>query len=720
MSTETDRKIEFDISGGQTNIATGNSIIYVNQYVGANKSDNQSCIITYRQNIIYTNNFVGRENEINEIIEKLKKSNRLLISGMGGIGKTTILKKLYHTMIERYKNTSKKFGYFEYELSMEDTIYNALEFEKIGDRNIDVQKAKRVLEDYANGGETIIFIDNVPIEKYIELQQLDSIKGKIVITSRQNEYENYETVFIDKMSAEECKEIFKKESGILEDSQDLDYIISSLIGCHTLTVKMLAKIARKKQWTIDELKNKLLDMGFKIKYIDSGKMTNILTEYKKLYSISELNIHEQNILEGFSLLREAKLDKGRYQKFLALDAEDLENDELYELYEKGWLEKAGDKFSIHPVFAEFISESRKMDISNHLELYEVIKLLCSSLDDLDMLKKQNYLTEIVSFGKNVPIKWDVDREIYNIAYLAKYFAEYNSAIILLHRIDENREEDYIKAQLLLSEIYLNISDFQKAKEQLDRIKEIWSDEVVKKKLLYLYIEYKINYSLYLDKSGEILDREKAIKELREVMELEMEELTRARIYNCLGGFYTNLNCSTENLNKALEYHEKARRIRENDKDKLGLAKTYNNIGNVYFCKSLCENKIDDNLQKAEEYYHMSLGLRQEALNSNHPDIARVLVHLGNVYVNQGKYEEALLLMQNGLSIRKKSLGEFALEVGVTYFNMAQAYRGLLNKENTLQCVNNAKKIYLLLYGEDSDKYRDICEKCKKILKICKG
>lgn len=77
-------------------------------------------------------------------------------------------------------------------------------------------------------------------------------------------------------------------------------------------------------------------------------------------------------------------------------------------------------------------------------------------------------------------------------------------------------------------------------------------------------------------------------------------------------------------------------------------------------------------------------------------------------------------MQNGLSIRKKSLGEFALEVGVTYFNMAQAYRGLLNKENTLQCVNNAKKIYLLLYGEDSDKYRDICEKCKKILKICKG
>lgn len=716
MTENQERKIEINVhDGGQANIALDNGNIDATQ-CNMNKKIFQSNIITYGQNITYTNNFVGRENEINEILEKLEDSNRLLIRGMGGIGKTTILKKLYHTMVERYKNTNKKFGYFEYELSMDDTIYNALEFEKIGDRNIDVQKAKRVLEAYANDGEIIIFIDNVPIEKYNELQQLDSIKGKIVITSRQNEYENYETVFIDKMSVEECKEIFKKESGILGDSQDLDYIINTLIGRHTLTIKLLAKIAKKKQWGINILKNKLLDVGFKIEYIDSGKMTNILIEYKKLYSISELNIHEQNILEGFSLLREAKLDKDKYQKFLALDAEDLENDELYELYEKGWLEKEGDKFSIHPVFAEFISETREIGISNHLELYEVIKLLCSSLDDSDMLKKQNYLTEIISFGKNAPIKWDVEREIYNIAYIAKFFAEYNSAIILLHRIEKKQEELFIKAQLLLSEVYLNISDFQKAKERLDRIKEIWFDEVVKKELLYLYIEYKINCSLYLEKSNKNLDKEKAINELEEIMELEMEELTQARIYNCLGGFYTNLNLSTENLNKALEYHEKARWIRENNKDNLGLAKTYNNIGNVYFYMSLCENKNEDNLKKAEEYYRMSLDLRQKLLNSNHPDIARVLVHLGNVCVNRGKYEEALLLMQKGLRIRKKSLGDCALEVGMTYFNMAQAYRGLLDEKNMLQCVKNAKKIYLLLYGKDSDKYRDMCEKCKKIIK----
>lgn len=712
---DSDKNIILNVNGGQANIVMDNGRINFEQSNMTHKLFTESNIITYGQDITYTNNFVGREDEINEVIEKLKKSDRLLISGMGGIGKTSILKKLYHSMIELYKNTNRKFGYFEYEISMEDTIYNALKFEKVGDRNIDVQNAKRVLEDYANCGEILIFIDNVPTEKYNELQQLGSIKGKIVVTSRQNEYENYETVFINKMSEEECKELFEMESGISRDSQDLDYIITTLINRHTLTVKLLARITKKKQWTIGELKKKLVEKGFKIEYREFGEKTNILAEYKKLYSISELNKYEQIILEGFSLLREAKLDKRKYQMFLAQDAEDIECDELYELYEKGWLEKDGKRFSIHPVFAEFISELGEIDINNHKGLYKTIKLLCSELDDSTMLKKQDYLTELISFGKKVSIKWDVKREIYNIAYLSKYFAEYNSAIILLHRIKKNQEEDYIKAQLLLSEIYLNISDFQKAKEQLDRIKEIWFNGIVKKELLYLYIEYKINYSLYLDKSSKSLDGEKAIKELEEIMELEMDELIRARIYNCLGGFYTNLNRSTENLNKALEYHEKAKRIREKNKDILGLAKTYNNIGNVYFCKSLFENRNEDNLQNAEEYYRMSLNLRQKMLDSNHPDIARVLVHLGNVYVNRGKYEEALLLMQNGLRIRKKSLGDYALEVGSTYFNMAQAYRGLLDKENMLQCVKKTKKIYLLLYGKDSGKYRDICEKCKKII-----
>jgi len=710
MTENQERKMEINVyDGGQANIALDNGNVNSVQSNMKLKSDIQSNIITYGQDITPTNNFIGRKDEINTVLKKLEKSNRILISGMGGIGKTTILKKLYHIIVEQNKNNNKKFGYFEYKLSLDDTIYNALEFEKKGDRYLDVQMAKKTLENYANCNEVIVFIDNIPTEKYEEVQQLASVKAKIIITSRQNEYENYETVFIDKMSTEECKELFKRECGIRTVTQDLDYIINTLVDRHTLTVKLLAKISKKKQWTIEVIKNKLIEIGFKIEYRDLGKTTNILSEYKKLYSISGLNNYEKNILEAFSLLREAKLDKIKYQKFLAKDAEDAENDKLYELYEKGWLEKNKDEFSIHPVFAEFIAELDEISVAKHKGLYRVIKSLCLELEDSTMLSKQDYLSEIISFGKNVSIKYGVENELYNIAFIAKFFAEYNSAIIILQRIGKRDDVNYIKSQLLLGDIYTELSDFEKANECYDRMKEIFSNE--EKDLLYLYIEYKINYSLYLEKSAKTdFDRKEAIIELEGLMKLEMDEVTLGKIYNCLGGFYTNLKISIDSLNKALEYHEKAKHIREKSNNNiLDLARTYNNIGNVYFYKSKIENVKKENLQKAEAYYTKSMNLRKKALHSNHPNIARVLVNLGNVYMEQGKYKYALEFMQEGLRIRQETLGNYSSEVGGTYFNMARVYEKLQDKENLLKYVKKAKEIYLLLYGDKSDKYINLCK-----------
>lgn len=702
--------------GAQVNIASDNGNVYSIQNNVKLKSNIQSNIITYGQDITFTNNFVGRVDEINMVLKKLKKNDRILISGMGGIGKTTILKKLYHTIVESKKNSNTKFGYFEYKLSMDDTIYNALEFEKTGDRYLDMKKAKKVLENYANCNEVIIFIDNIPTKKYEEIQQLASVKGKIIITSRQNEYENYETVFIDKMSTEECKKLFERESGMHTDTRDLDYVINSLIGRHTLTVKLLAKIAKKKQWEIEDIKNKLTEIGFKIEYRDLGKTTNILSEYKKLYSISGLSSCEKNILEGFSLLREAQLDKNKYQKFLAQDAQDAENDKLYELYERGWLERNKDEFSIHPVFAEFIAELDEISIVRHEGLYEFIKSLCLKLDDLIILNKQAYLTELISFGKNISIKCGVENELYNIAFIARYFTEYNNAILILQRIGKVYEENYIKAQLLISEIYTDLSNFEKASECFDRIKEIWSNKD-KVRLSYLYIEYKIDYSLYLEKSAKTdSDRKKAIIELEELLKLEMDELTQGKIYNCLGGFYTNLKRNVENLNKALEYHKRAKAIREKSSTNImDLARTYNNIANVYFYKSKIKDEKEGNLKRAEKYYIKSIDLREKVLNNNHPDIARVLVNLGNVYVEQGKYKDALSIMKKGLKIREKSLGSGSIEVGGTYVNMARAYEMLQDKKNVSKCVKKAKEIFLLLYGEKSDKYINLCKNYENVI-----
>lgn len=76
-----------NIFSEQANFAMDNAKVEANQNRGIQKTGTQSNIITYGQDITFTNNFVGRENEINEILEKLKESNRILISGMGELEK---------------------------------------------------------------------------------------------------------------------------------------------------------------------------------------------------------------------------------------------------------------------------------------------------------------------------------------------------------------------------------------------------------------------------------------------------------------------------------------------------------------------------------------------------------------------------------------------------------------------------------------------------------
>lgn len=673
----------------------------------------ESNVITIGSDITPTNHFVGRKKELECVCAKMQQNDRVLLSGMGGIGKTEILKQMYNKILKENRgNENILLGYFNYELSIEETIYSALKFEKTGDREIDVSKAKMKLEEYSNSKETYIFIDNVPTNKEEELHYLDSVSGKIVISSRQTEYENYEAVPIDRLSLQECINIFKNESSSFSEDLNLQYIIDNLIGRHTLTVKLLARVAKRKEWSIEELKNELVTVGFKINYTEFGKRTNILSEYKKLYSISGLYEYEKNILESFSILREVKLDKNECKEYIGCDVDEYDIEILYGLYEKGWIERSNMKYSIHPVFAEFIAESNEIDISKHKKLFEYIKSLVENLNDLEIRKKRMYLTKIISFAKYIHFTWkenETEKVMISIAKIAYFYTEYDNAIFIAERIDKNNKENYISAQLLLSEIYLDKNDFKQVEKRLNNIFDILKS--FKNDLLY--VDYKINYALYLEKSSKNdRDRKVAIDELLGIEGLDMDDDKKGKLYNCLGGFYTNLEKNSENLNMALDYHKKALLIREkySENKVIDLAMTYNNIANVHFYKYRLKqekSKNDSDLLNAKEFYEKSLYLRKKIYNKNHPKIARVYVNIGNVYLEQGNCKKALKFMFDGLNIRLETIGETTKEVAITYSNIMNVYVKLNDKEHALEYGKKSEKIYEKLYGKRSEQYDEI-------------
>jgi tetratricopeptide (TPR) repeat protein len=78
--------------------------------------------------------------------------------------------------------------------------------------------------------------------------------------------------------------------------------------------------------------------------------------------------------------------------------------------------------------------------------------------------------------------------------------------------------------------------------------------------------------------------------------------------------------------------------------------------------------------EAESLYLRSLSIREKQLGENHPDVATSLNNLAELYSNQGKYDEAEPLHRRSLSIVEKQLGENHPDVANSLNNLAVLYQ----------------------------------------------
>lgn len=225
-------------------------------------------VVTHNADIKPVAYFTGRETELQDLRQRIEEGRKsVLVSGMGGIGKTHICRKLFEEYLNKHAEDENSpfqhIGYIEYNGDMGSSLQNCLKF-KQQDRPEQNQEASwRELEYLAADGKLLLFVDNVDksINADSGLQRLKGIPGAIVLTSRQvsfsDEFEPYRIGFL---GMEQCKEIYGKirfgSSGRKvgpEEDPDLEYIIESLAGRHTITVELLAHLARTKLWQLKGL-----------------------------------------------------------------------------------------------------------------------------------------------------------------------------------------------------------------------------------------------------------------------------------------------------------------------------------------------------------------------------------------------------------------------------------------------------------------------------------
>lgn len=155
---------------------------------------------------------------------------------------------------------------------------------------------------------------------------------------------------------------------------------------------------------------------------------------------------------------------------------------------------------------------------------------------------------------------------------------------------------------------------------------------------------------------------KALVYSQEALKLSQElgyKRGMAKSYNNIGIVYYCQGNYTNALNNYLE----AVKVYEEINDKQGLQKTYNNIGVFFFDQQ--------NYDKAEEYYMASLKIKQELGDAI--GIAKSYNNLGIIAQNKKNYENALAYYEKALAITEE----------------------MNNKEVLAQTLNNMGMVYLL-------------------------
>src|SRR5207302_1393940 len=67
------------------------------------------------------------------------------------------------------------------------------------------------------------------------------------------------------------------------------------------------------------------------------------------------------------------------------------------------------------------------------------------------------------------------------------------------------------------------------------------------------------------------------------------------------------------------------------------------------------DKVQSRFDEAEPLIKRSLLIREKALGPDHPDVARSLNNLADLYQRQRRYTEALPLFQRALAIRERAV-----------------------------------------------------------------
>lgn len=340
------------------------------------------------------NQFVGRDQELERLCQTVQTDGKVLVSGMGGIGKTELVRQA----IQRFEKQRlfRWIAYVQYNGSLAASY--RLAFPGMEEENDDaVLRLVRYKLEHNGPGNTLLLIDdlNTTEENDPPVADLESYGCEVIVTSRRQNLSGFTDIHVMPLSMEASASLFAYHSDLLP--QELPLELLAMADGHPLALALMGNLCRLRHCRPDELKLMLDQQGL------SGIVLTRDTPAKKLQGMLN-DIYRENALDdsmgrllalfstfpvmmySIELLRPVLADMGSAQ---------LVDELLAEAANYGWLEEDRTGYFMHPVIAEFF-QSRSIFWSDFPMLRKWIDDCCRC--DISLMPQTDILRTLLCAG----------------------------------------------------------------------------------------------------------------------------------------------------------------------------------------------------------------------------------------------------------------------------------------------------------------------------------
>lgn len=286
-----------------------NFVILMLPYMTAEKKEREVKVITNRSSTLWTQNsqtdrFYGRETELFDLNEAVETGGRYLISGHGGTGKTELMRRVLFETID--KNRADAVAVISYKDNIADSLATAFNWMSIvpdpglAGSKIEIRSDAEPL-DYANGiiaylrsfddRKLVIFIDDVD-RSFAEdplFEAFADLPATIFATSRLTRLTHFTLYKVDEPSVRDGLLIFRSIYGRRlsnAEKERMSEFLNDSKCCHTQTLVLLARLAKKNGWSVDNIIDKAESMSIR----------SLQDVYRRMYSLAGLSKEEKRLL----------------------------------------------------------------------------------------------------------------------------------------------------------------------------------------------------------------------------------------------------------------------------------------------------------------------------------------------------------------------------------------------------------------------------------------